>query len=697
MIVKNESKVIKRCLDSVKPFIDSWSIVDTGSTDDTKEIIQRELDGIPGQLHQRPWVNFGHNRTESIRLARDVSDYLLLLDADMVAVGTPDKDLKADSYLVRYTGNLRYSQELLVKSSLDWRYIGSTHEYITSTQCKSKSHLSGMQINHLCDGGSRSDKLQRDIRLLTEELEKSPNRRAMFYLAQTYRDLGDTDQAIYWFNKRSEAGGWEEEVWYAKYQVALLSDFDADTFLSLYDERPTRVEPLYYLIHHYRLSKQFNAGLALADAALKISIPEDILFVHRDIYDWRLKDEIALCAYYVGDKNRARTLWESLENVPNSERQRIQDNLNWTDQYRLVHLQNPEYGSGGTLYRDLILRIVRSHNVNSLLDFGCGKGKLIDTLPVEAEGYDPAIEKYKHLPQKSFDMVTCTDVLEHIDVGQLDGVLKQILSFDPEVCFFVISNRLAHQILPDGTNAHKIVESPEWWESKLQFVGYDTCLIDIDPTMLNCTFVLTKHRNVIDLVGKDVCAVVGNGPNDTDLSREINESFVIRLNNYQLGFQNIGNRTDLNISSLYDDALIEDFSVVPILGIIPTDWSKVHSEKHYIPNANKLRRQGHRVITYDRTDAFASHFKQLSEILDAFPTTGMAAHWFAKYCGCKRIILTGFTFFTTEQSYYARPSRIIPGNHHNTNAELELTRQLVESGEVDYSLDNLTRSTLFSV
>ena len=58
MIVKNESHVIKRCLDSVKPIIDYWVIFDTGSTDGTQRIIQEVLKDIPGQLHERPWVNF---------------------------------------------------------------------------------------------------------------------------------------------------------------------------------------------------------------------------------------------------------------------------------------------------------------------------------------------------------------------------------------------------------------------------------------------------------------------------------------------------------------------------------------------------------------------------------------------------------------------------------------------------------------
>ena len=70
MIIKNEAPVIRRCLDSVKPFIDSWVIVDTGSSDDTQQIVRDTMAGLPGELHERPWKNFGHNRNEALELAR---------------------------------------------------------------------------------------------------------------------------------------------------------------------------------------------------------------------------------------------------------------------------------------------------------------------------------------------------------------------------------------------------------------------------------------------------------------------------------------------------------------------------------------------------------------------------------------------------------------------------------------------------
>ena len=82
MIVKDEAPVIRSCLDSVRAIIDCWVIVDTGSTDGTQDVIREHLRGLPGELVERPWVDFAHNRSEALDFARGRADYLLVIDAD---------------------------------------------------------------------------------------------------------------------------------------------------------------------------------------------------------------------------------------------------------------------------------------------------------------------------------------------------------------------------------------------------------------------------------------------------------------------------------------------------------------------------------------------------------------------------------------------------------------------------------------
>jgi glycosyltransferase involved in cell wall biosynthesis len=128
LIVKNESRVIRRCLDSVRGLVDAVVVVDTGSTDDTVAVL-RGLDfPVPIHLGQRPWVDFAHNRNELLRTAAPLADYLLLLDADQTAEGTLPP-LTEDAYLLRVRlPNAEYPAIRLVRAALPWRYEGVVHE-----------------------------------------------------------------------------------------------------------------------------------------------------------------------------------------------------------------------------------------------------------------------------------------------------------------------------------------------------------------------------------------------------------------------------------------------------------------------------------------------------------------------------------------------------------------------------------------
>ena len=117
MIVKNEIKAIKRCLASVKSLIDYWVIVDTGSDDGTQQAIGEYMKGIPGQLYERPWIHFAHNRNEALALAKNKGDYLLFIDADdwlQISDEFRLPKLSKDYYAIEFRhGNCRSMQVLL--------------------------------------------------------------------------------------------------------------------------------------------------------------------------------------------------------------------------------------------------------------------------------------------------------------------------------------------------------------------------------------------------------------------------------------------------------------------------------------------------------------------------------------------------------------------------------------------------------
>ena len=319
MIVKNEAHVIERCLASVKPFIDHWVIVDTGSSDGTQDVIAKFMTGIPGELHERPWRDFAHNRTEALTLARGKADYVFVLDADEVLVidDSFKKDrLDQDSYLIQmYSGGVAYWRTLLVSDRLVWRYVGVLHEYIASDEKGTEAELDGVHILRFTDGARSRDPTtyRRDAVVLQQGLIDEPdNERYVFYLAQSYRDSGDLEMAVKTYEQRVAMGRWDEEVWYSLYQIATLkATLRRDlpqivmAYLEAFRYRPTRVEPLYRLAMLFQDTGEHHLSNIFLARAIEIPLPADRLFVERAIYEQLAPLEYAVSAFYVGDDSEA--------------------------------------------------------------------------------------------------------------------------------------------------------------------------------------------------------------------------------------------------------------------------------------------------------------------------------------------------------------------------------------------------------
>lgn len=347
MIVKDEAHVISRCLSSVRPFIDSWCIVDTGSSDGTQDLVKALLEGLPGDLHERPWRSFGENRTEAIELAKGNAAYLLFLDADEtfeVQEGFGWPPLTCDCYrLLMGDGDNRYRREILVRSALPWRYEGVLHEWLTCDVPYQCENLDGPVVMGQFDGGRSQGidtrtKYLRDAAILEEALRKEPTHtRYTFYLAQSYRTAGETEKALQAYRKRAEMGGWEEEVWYSMFQVGVLSErlnrppaSVTESYLAAYQFRPARAEPLVSLAAYYRLKDQFALAHLFASMAIHIPKPEDILFLDDSCYQWRALDEYSTSSYYLGRHEESRRACEQLlagGYLPEVECDRVRKNL----------------------------------------------------------------------------------------------------------------------------------------------------------------------------------------------------------------------------------------------------------------------------------------------------------------------------------------------------------------------------------
>lgn len=345
MIVKDESAVIERCLQTVRGYIGTWVIVDTGSSDDTMARIEVAMKGIPGLLHQRPWRDFGHNRSEAVQLAyASGADYILFMDADDSFVPAPDfawPTLDADAYaLTLVSENLHYTRTALVSTRLQWHWKGVLHEYPESTPpARSVPLLHGAHILSTREGARSRDplKYRKDADVLQAALRREPGHaRYAYYLAQSLRDAGDLSAALQAFRQRVAMGGWQEEQWRAALEAARLEErlgsplaVLQESYLAAFELRVQRAEPLVDLARIMRGQGHFALAYLYASQACKLPMPDDRLFVEQASYQWMRWDELSIAAYYVGEFQESLQLCEQLllnPALPPSERTRAKQN-----------------------------------------------------------------------------------------------------------------------------------------------------------------------------------------------------------------------------------------------------------------------------------------------------------------------------------------------------------------------------------
>ena len=353
MIVKNETKILHECLDSVHPHIDYWVIVDTGSTDGTQEYIKKYFaeKGIPGELIERPWQNFGHNRSEALELCTGKADYAWMIDADDRVVGSfkypHGKNLTADAYAIKCgRDGCVWWRNQIFKTGIGWKYVGILHEYahcdkqpLQQEKIEGDYYLEARTLGQERNGSvTPVEKYSKDAELLLEALKTEPNNsRYQFYLAQSYFDSQQWDKAIEAYYKRVEMGGWEEECYYSLFRIALCEISKESSwpvvqqkFLDAYDYRPCRAEPLHAIARFLRMNGRPRAAYLFAKEAAQIPYPQqDILFIDTNVYKWMALDELAATAFYVHDYRTGYAACEALlkqNRLPPSEVERNQKN-----------------------------------------------------------------------------------------------------------------------------------------------------------------------------------------------------------------------------------------------------------------------------------------------------------------------------------------------------------------------------------
>ena len=331
MIVRDESQSLPRLVASLGDIVDEWCIIDTGSTDGTPELVQDLLGHLPGRLEHRPWKDFGHNRTELVRLCRTLPGvtHLLLADADMTFVAADDfrerlAEQTAPMLLVPVeSGAHVHRMPYLVGNDVDWYYESPTHEYLTADVRVDIAPFDALVVIHHADGGARADKFERDRHLLEARIiERPDDLRSVFYLARTLQTLGRGDEAIAMYERRIAMGQWEQEIHVSLREIGQIHADAGRAAEAVWawqraiEQRPSRPEAYYRLGRLLNASSLHIAARLWLERAMQLDPSDDELFVERWIEQWGLRFEHAVACWWTGDRPSADAVFAELAERP---------------------------------------------------------------------------------------------------------------------------------------------------------------------------------------------------------------------------------------------------------------------------------------------------------------------------------------------------------------------------------------------
>lgn len=364
MIVKNEAHIIRRCIDSVASLVDYVYIHDTGSTDNTGQVIKAHLEAIgkPGEVEYVGWTDFASNRSRALRnlKKKGLFDYALMIDADEIIVfrdrkfvDSPDlikKRLTADLYEIesRMAGS-SYFRPQLTSLKKDFLYKGVLHEFVDCEQEIETRDVITEFFNKPIQDSARNQmgikKFEKDAEKLYAALKTEKDdylkSRYTFYLAQTYKDSNKAELAIKYYEERLTHGGWEQELYVCHLNIGMLKrqlKYDApdvlDSFIRATEVVPSRGEALYEYMKTCRENKMFHHSCSIGVSAVNLPKPRDSLFGMDWVYTYGIKDEFAVAAFHAGKFKLSYKLNQEIlkiTSLPAAYRTRVTDNMGFAE------------------------------------------------------------------------------------------------------------------------------------------------------------------------------------------------------------------------------------------------------------------------------------------------------------------------------------------------------------------------------
>ena len=368
IIVKNESKVIERMLNSVSPILDYYCVIDTGSTDGTQEIIRNFFDskGIPGEVIDYEWKNFEDARNKALQSIKDKVDFGFWIDADEELIIDPrfNVDLfKMNLFNMGgcnvkiHYGSQNYFRMQFFSTKLPWRWYGPVHEVLVCDETGNVGVAEGLTVLVRPDGNSWvaetiQQKYEGHAKILEEYVANDPKKdpRWVFYLAQSYRDAGTPEnqaKSLEWYEKRAKMmNGFWEEIYYSLLMASSLKGAlkypipeIIESYLKCGKANIYRAEHLIPVILHYHHIKEFDIAYIYSSHAMKFAgkspFPKSSLFIDPESYEWRIFDLHTISCYYSGRRDEGTSTYKQLlkavqaGKVPTIHHKRIEDNKQW--------------------------------------------------------------------------------------------------------------------------------------------------------------------------------------------------------------------------------------------------------------------------------------------------------------------------------------------------------------------------------
>ena len=301
MIVKNSGNLIIETLNQIKPILDYYTILDTGSSDNTIQNIKNCLKSIDGNIFQENFIDFSTSRNRSLDLSKGHCKYQIILDDTYIVKGIyklkkllQEKNFEGFALKIQnHTDNIYYSHRIIrTKDKIRYKY--KVHELL---QFKNENNTYIINDQHIFIYDkinpymlSRTKcRFYNDIKFLKEDLKIYPNdSRILCYLGLLYYKLNEYDISLDYFNKCINNKDNKDLTFLSfshLYCIYRNKNINLYNFLKQFTNTfPERAEPLFFLALHLMSKNNYKKSIQLLLQAIKIPIPNTLYPINTIIY-----------------------------------------------------------------------------------------------------------------------------------------------------------------------------------------------------------------------------------------------------------------------------------------------------------------------------------------------------------------------------------------------------------------------------